>query len=235
MIPPLYLSIQNSYNCLQLALFSQKACLQKVVLLGTRASSHLVLHVDDLLKKQGVTLLDLDFIAIDAGPGAFTSLRVAIASVNGIGFGHKVPLIGVDGLEALLQDDLEKASSNIKKITGVIGLLNAYNHDAYFCLAPVQEPNNKQKGCKKIYEVIKEAQQMFPDGNLLVIGNGALVFAAELQEAFGDRLVIDTPLQEVPSVERIALLGYQAWLEQKEKSYRITPNYLKTQLFVLQK
>ncbi len=231
----LYLSIQNSYHHLQLALFSGNTCLQKLVFHDVRASSHLILHADTLLKAQSLTLSDLAFIAIDAGPGAFTSLRVAVASVNGVAFGHKVPLVGVDGLEALLQDGLGKALTCDKNIAGVIGVLNAYNHDAYFGIAPVIDVSQKQKGCKKIYEVIASAQQLVPSGNVLVVGNGAKSFSVELQEAFSDRLVIEAPLQEVPSVERIAELGYQQWLGQQEKSYAVTPNYLKTQLFTLQK
>lgn len=231
----LYLAIQSSYHCLQLALFSEKTCLQKQVLLDTRASSHLILHIDALLKNNRAVLADLSFIAVDAGPGAFTSLRVAIASINGIGFGYKVLLVGVDGLEALLHDGLAKASAHDNSIAGVLALLNAYNHDAYFGIASRDGQRYKQKGCKKIQEVIQEVLGKFPDGNILVLGNGATVFATELNEAFKGRLVIEQPIQEVPHVERIGVLGYQLWQEQKEARYRITPNYLKSQLFAVKK
>ncbi len=234
MFPQLYVSVQNTYHCLQLALFSQEICLQKMVLQGTRASSHLILHIDTLLKNNNLTLSDLNFITVDKGPGAFTSLRVAIASINGIAFSHKMPLVGVDGLEALLQDGLAKAVSH-NNIVGVVALLNAYNHDAYFGIVSIDDAAKKQMGCKKIQEVVITIQQMFPTGNLLVLGNGATVFLTELQDAFNDRLVIESPVQEVSSVERIAELGYQQWLGQQERSYNITPNYLKTQLFVMQK
>ncbi len=231
----LFLSIQSSYHCVQLALFVEKKCLDKLVLPGTKASSHLIPHIDMLLKKHAFTLSDLSFIAIDAGPGAFTSLRVAIASVNGIGFTKKIPLVGVDGLEALLQDGFDKVQQRYQGASGVIALLNAYNHDAYFYIASVDHERVKSKGCKKIHEVIIDIQCMVPEGKLLVIGNGALVFSVELQKSFGDRLILEELCQEVPSVERIGLMGYQAWLEQKEPNYRIVPNYLKSQLFAFQK
>lgn len=230
---PLFLSIQSSYSLLQLALFQGNQCLQTRIVRDTRASSNLIIYLEDLLTTHGKTLADVDFIAMDAGPGAFTSLRVAIASINGIGFGCAKPLIGVSGLEALLEDGFAQAMQDYKDCVGVVGLLNAYGNDAYIIAAAMQDKAIKFQGCKKIHEVIVDLQQTFPSGTLLMVGNGVTTFEQVLQEAFGTRLVAIDPLQEVPSVERIAILAYQQWCIQQEHSTRITPNYLKSQLFTV--
>lgn len=229
-----YLAIQSSYQSLQIGLFSQDACVEKQIINGIRASSHLIIHIDTMLKKHNQTLEILQFIAIDAGPGAFTSLRVAIATINGIGFSQKTQLIGVNGLEALFKDGLNASEILKQKPAAILCILNAYNNDAYFAyqaskIIPVTF------GCKKINTLIEDIQQATPTGLIFVTGNGALTFNKELNEAFSNRLIIASPLQEVPSVERIAAIGYKQMLKQESPSYKIIPNYLKTQLFAMKK
>src|SRR5579862_7433876 len=96
-----FISIEGCYTHVEVALFKNKTCIDSIVKNDVKASSHLIPYLDTLLKKNNVTLDDLSFIAIDQGPGAFTSLRVSIATVNGIAYAHKIPLIGVHGLDAL--------------------------------------------------------------------------------------------------------------------------------------
>jgi tRNA threonylcarbamoyladenosine biosynthesis protein TsaB len=44
---------------------------------------------------------DLDLFAVASGPGSFTGLRIGIATMQGLSFVHRRPLVGVSALEAL--------------------------------------------------------------------------------------------------------------------------------------
>lgn len=233
MTPSFYLSIQNSYHILQVALFQGDTCLEKLSLHDVRASSHLIVHIDTMLKKHKLLLPDLAFITADAGPGAFTSLRVAIATLNGVAFSGKVPLIGVNGLEALFHDGLTAAAPT--KAVGVVGLLNAYNQDAYFCFGSTADAIMREHGCKKIHEVLDAVAMQFPTGVIQLCGNGIQVFAAELEQRFAGRIQYNHEALPVASVEQIARLGYQAWMKKAGITYAINPHYLKTQLFAVQR
>lgn len=57
--------------------------------------------LDELLAQAGVGLEDLSGVAVGIGPGAFTGLRVILATAKGIAYARKLPLIGVSTLEAL--------------------------------------------------------------------------------------------------------------------------------------
>ena len=53
------------------------------------------------LGEAGVALRDVDLFAVASGPGAFTGLRIGIATIQGLAFAHERPVVAVSALEAL--------------------------------------------------------------------------------------------------------------------------------------
>lgn len=60
--------------------------------------------IDECLKEAGLTLGDLDTIAVGAGPGSFTGLRIGMATVKGLCFATGVSLTPISSLAALHED-----------------------------------------------------------------------------------------------------------------------------------
>ena len=59
--------------------------------------------IQELMANSGHTLKDLDAVAVTAGPGSYTGLRVGMASAKGICFALDKPLILVNTLEVMAQ------------------------------------------------------------------------------------------------------------------------------------
>ncbi|MEP7142178.1 MAG: tRNA (adenosine(37)-N6)-threonylcarbamoyltransferase complex dimerization subunit type 1 TsaB [Ferruginibacter sp.] len=57
--------------------------------------------IQELFKKASVSISELDAVAISAGPGSYTGLRVGMASAKGICYALKKPLISIGTLEIL--------------------------------------------------------------------------------------------------------------------------------------
>lgn len=55
----------------------------------------------ELTKISGIALNDIDAIAVTAGPGSYTGLRVGMASAKGLCYALKKPLIALNTLEVL--------------------------------------------------------------------------------------------------------------------------------------
>lgn len=68
---------------------------------GLTHSRTLMPMVEDMLKNSEMTLEAIDAIAVAAGPGSFTGLRIGIAAVKGLAWAADKPCIGVSTLEAM--------------------------------------------------------------------------------------------------------------------------------------
>lgn len=59
--------------------------------------------VDALLSDAEITLKQLDAIVVTLGPGSFTGIRICLSIAQGLSYGAKLPLIGVNSLEVMAQ------------------------------------------------------------------------------------------------------------------------------------
>ena len=64
-------------------------------------SQTLMPMVDELLKNTGLSVNDIDAVAVNAGPGSFTGVRIGVAAVMGIAFPKNLPCVSVSTLESM--------------------------------------------------------------------------------------------------------------------------------------
>lgn len=56
---------------------------------------------EDLLKNAGMSLKDVDLLAVAHGPGSFTGIRIGVSTVKGLAWAADKPCVGVSTLEAM--------------------------------------------------------------------------------------------------------------------------------------
>lgn len=96
---------------------------------GASASATLIPAIQDLLRRAGLRLGELDAIVFGRGPGSFTGLRTACAVAQGLAFGAGVPVLPVDTLLAVAEDARHRAG-----VRQVVALLDA-RMDEVYCAA----------------------------------------------------------------------------------------------------
>ena len=68
---------------------------------GLTHSQTLMSMAQDLLKSAGLTPQDVQAVAVAAGPGSFTGVRIGVAAAKGFAWGGELPCYGVSTLEAM--------------------------------------------------------------------------------------------------------------------------------------
>ena len=69
--------------------------------IGLTHSVTLMPLLDGMLQNAGLTLKDMDLLAVAAGPGSFTGLRIGVSALKGLAWAEDKPCCGVSTLEAM--------------------------------------------------------------------------------------------------------------------------------------
>ncbi|MCS6967158.1 MAG: tRNA (adenosine(37)-N6)-threonylcarbamoyltransferase complex dimerization subunit type 1 TsaB [Cytophagales bacterium] len=95
------LSIETSTNVCSVALHYQGRLIAFSELHQEKMhSSRLTLLIEELLNHCQLSITELSAVAISAGPGSYTGLRIGVSTAKGICFGLNIPLLAVDSLHA---------------------------------------------------------------------------------------------------------------------------------------
>ena len=70
---------------------------------GLTHSQTLMVMAEDVLKQCGKTAADVEAVAVAAGPGSFTGVRIGVAAAKGFAWGAQLPCYGVSTLEAMAE------------------------------------------------------------------------------------------------------------------------------------
>lgn len=214
-----YLALSCNYTHTALALFQGNTLVTSITDENRQASKTLAPLIRDLLDNNNVILENLDFIAVNQGPGPFSALRVLLATANGISFATDVPLVGVNGLHAFVQEH------SCPEYPYTIALLNAFNQDLFYA---IQTPNSPLlTGYNNYEKLFTEIKQNYPNKKLRFIGNGTELFREAILETFGDQAIIPAPLPLTPTIQQIGALGLEKFGDKKNRAEQLMPLYLK--------
>lgn len=79
----------------------QKVLAENYLNIGLTHSQTLLPLIDAALKSAGVTMEQIELLAVTNGPGSFTGVRIGVAAVKGLAAAKNIPCLGVSTLEAL--------------------------------------------------------------------------------------------------------------------------------------
>ena len=68
---------------------------------GYSHAEKLHVFIEEVIKKAGISVQDLNAIAVSQGPGSYTGLRIGVSAAKGLCYALNIPLIAVDTLKTL--------------------------------------------------------------------------------------------------------------------------------------
>ena len=98
----LLLAFETSAKAASVALFEEQKLLGEIYQnTGLTHSQTLLVMAEDLLKQCGKTAADVTDVAVAAGPGSFTGVRIGVAAAKGFAWGKELPCWGTSTLESM--------------------------------------------------------------------------------------------------------------------------------------
>ena len=98
----LILAFETSAKACSVALHDgQKLLAESYQNTGLTHSQTLMVMAEDLLKACGRTAADVTALAVAAGPGSFTGVRIGVSAAKGFAWGAELPVYGVSTLQSM--------------------------------------------------------------------------------------------------------------------------------------
>lgn len=104
---------------------------------GLTHSQTLMPMIENVLRIADVTVNQLDAIAVNAGPGSFTGVRIGVSAVKGLAFTSDIPCISISTLECMAENTTASADSV------VCCVMDARCQQVYSALFGLDETGNR--------------------------------------------------------------------------------------------
>ncbi len=161
-------------------------------------SQTLLPMVDEVVKRTGTELSEIDAIAVSGGPGSFTGLRIGSATAKGLGLALNKPIVSVPTTQTI--------AANIFGFDGyIVPLMDARRNQVY---TGIYRHNSegftvvRDQMAVEIVELIDVVNEL--DEPVIFLGDGVPVFRGILEEK------VDVKMQFAPmnnSVQRAGSLA----------------------------
>lgn len=208
------LAIDTSNKIASVAVFDNEICLGEKLSDDQKTHSEKLLPImDELLTELGLTIKDIDLLAVSVGPGSFTGIRIGVATIKGIAQALDKSVIGVTSLEGLIE------MGNSENVCAVI---NAKHGNVY---AQIKYKNKlKTPDCKEISQLLNELKML--NEKFVIVGDATeeyeTLFKSEIDcEIFGKK--IETSL----NIGKVALNKYSLDEKSAKNPSEVNPIYLR--------
>ena len=164
-------------------------------------SQTLLPMIEKVVDMSGIELEQLDAIAIAAGPGSFTGLRIGSATAKGIGLALKKPVVSVPTLEGL--------AYRVSVFDGIIcPIMDARRNQVYTGIYKMDKGNlvclSEQKAVD-IHEIMEELEKY--DEKVIFLGDGVEVQRETIEKEFKKEYCFAPIHLSKQSAAAVAVLG----------------------------
>ena len=158
-----------------------------IELTGDAAVTHgqrLPSDISRTLSAAGVALDSVDLLAVVAGPGSFTGLRVGIASMQGLAFARGLKIVPVSALEAIARE----ARRSLEPARTIAAWVDAHRGEVFASLhagSPLRELAPPTAASPA--HTLNAYDGLDTSGPIFFAGDGAVRYRDVIVSALGDR------------------------------------------------
>lgn len=215
------LAIESATPYGSVALVARGEVLRETILPpGRQASETILSAISELFSAGGPFPRSVTCLAVSAGPGSFTGLRVGMAAAKGLCFGWGVPVVRVATLAAL-------ASRFPREGRTVCPVLDARKKEVYAAFFR-WEGGALSRRTPDLALRPDALPGRAPDGEIVFCGDGVKPFGPMLRERLGARAGLVEGPEGLPRAGAVGILGEAAFREGAAEDPRTAiPRYLR--------
>ncbi len=171
---------------------------------GIQHGKELVPAMRSALQEIGWTPKDIDLIAVDAGPGSYTGLRIGVTCAKTLAYALQKPVVGVPIFDII-------AENYTPDSIPICPILDARRNHVYACIytSVPASPGQGLKGVQR--KKVTEFMVIQPEKLLSILPRPVIIFGdgvAPYRDIFQQKDVfIDKEEWAIPKAEHVAFLG----------------------------
>lgn len=202
-MPVRLLTLQTATPAASIALTEDDLLLAEFSLAVKRTHAEWLMGaLETLLQEAGFTPPDIDGFGIVAGPGAFTSLRVGMATAKGMALATGRPLLSVSSLQTLA---MQVPFAGMP----VCAMLDARKREVYTAVFDWSSGRLEMFGEERVMTPERLCEEL--PGETVFIGEGAVAYRTLLTRRLGPRAHFAPAVLNLPRAATAGLLAYQQW------------------------
>ena len=182
-------------------------------------AERLITTIDDTLRAASLTIREIDGIAVSAGPGSFTGLRIGVTTAKSLAYSIRKPIVAISSLDALASQFL--CSNQL-----VCPILDARKKEVYSACY-----RNSGMHIHRVsdYTVISPAN-LFKgiQEPTIFLGDGVMPYRHQIESALGELAIFADAAHLLPRGSLVAKLGCDRLLAgEQDDCSALTPFYLR--------
>ena len=187
------LAIETATNLVGAALVTSDHAAERSHQGGRRHAESLAPAIEEVCALSGITVREVEAVAVDIGPGLFTGLRVGVATAKALAQGLGVGVLGVLSLDILAAGAVELAGLAVP--TTVVSVVDARRGEVFVAtydfeaadgaVADPADPDAVRRGPPELLTPETLATTLAEDDpgsgrRVLVVGDGAVRYLDQL-------------------------------------------------------
>jgi tRNA threonylcarbamoyladenosine biosynthesis protein TsaB len=213
------LGIDTSTKFLSIGIYDQGKIYGYSLEVGRKLSSLITATINKVLDAAGLDLGDIDYFACGLGPGSFTGMRVGVATVKGLSWSLKKPVVGISTLDIL--------SRNVDLPQGlVIPMLDA-RRGLLYCALYRKDNNNFKKIGRDMLLTPEELFKKSQPGSV-ILGDAIELYRDRILSKVKGAVILDRDFwyPKPHNIIRLALENIGAGKKNLNNAFDLEPIYL---------
>lgn len=217
------LAIDSSAKSVSVAIIEDKKLLGEFFInVGLTHSQTLMPMVESILKSTNINIKDIDVLAVNAGPGSFTGIRIGVSSIKGMAMPGNVPCIPISTLYSMAYNLL---GANVI----VCAVMDARCGQVYNAIFDVSGEKitrlseDRTISIEKLYEELEKFEK-----KVIFVGDGS-VLCYNKKEEYKSNVEIASESIRYQKASSVAFAAFDEYLKGKPTvdSTDLLPTYLR--------